>query len=165
MVSREIEKLQSSIQTLCRSANPLGKIMDYVQVCVGLGAQRTIYTPGMLQSAQCHIVPLPPPDVYSSGHSIPYVALVALPENDFYYSEYMSWVQPGNEAIPQLQQALLNPLTAEGTYVYGFCEIDFLTEQQSSILDETLLKKFSSLNMFYHDFRNHLPGICFCAVV
>ncbi len=32
MVSREIERLQSSIQTLCRSANPLGKIMDYVQV-------------------------------------------------------------------------------------------------------------------------------------
>ena len=28
----QIEKLQSSIQTLCRSANPLGKIMDYVQV-------------------------------------------------------------------------------------------------------------------------------------
>lgn len=32
MVSKEIQKLQSSIQTLCRSANPLGKIMDYVQV-------------------------------------------------------------------------------------------------------------------------------------
>ena len=28
----QIEKLQASIQTLCKSANPLGKIMDYVQV-------------------------------------------------------------------------------------------------------------------------------------
>jgi TRAF3-interacting protein 1 len=28
----QIEKLQGSIQTLCKSANPLGKIMDYVQV-------------------------------------------------------------------------------------------------------------------------------------
>nr|XP_006825026.1 PREDICTED: TRAF3-interacting protein 1-like [Saccoglossus kowalevskii] len=31
IVSREIEKLRTSIQTLTRSANPLGKIMDYVQ--------------------------------------------------------------------------------------------------------------------------------------
>lgn len=31
LVSKEIEKLQTSIQTLCKSANPLGKIMDYVQ--------------------------------------------------------------------------------------------------------------------------------------
>ncbi|KAG8432552.1 hypothetical protein GDO86_016984 [Hymenochirus boettgeri] len=31
MVTREIEKLRGSIQTLCRSALPLGKIMDYVQ--------------------------------------------------------------------------------------------------------------------------------------
>uniref|UniRef100_F6PY07 TRAF3-interacting protein 1 n=1 Tax=Xenopus tropicalis TaxID=8364 RepID=F6PY07_XENTR len=31
MVTREIEKLRSSIQTLCRSALPLGKIMDYLQ--------------------------------------------------------------------------------------------------------------------------------------
>ena len=30
----QIEKLRSSIQTLTRSANPLGKIMDYVQVGV-----------------------------------------------------------------------------------------------------------------------------------
>ena len=28
----QIEKLQASIQTLCKSANPLGKIMDYMQV-------------------------------------------------------------------------------------------------------------------------------------
>jgi hypothetical protein len=28
----KIEKLRESIQTLCRSANPLGKIMDYIQV-------------------------------------------------------------------------------------------------------------------------------------
>ena len=34
LVSKEIEKLQTSIQTLCKSANPLGKIMDYVQVGV-----------------------------------------------------------------------------------------------------------------------------------
>ena len=32
MVQREIEKLKGSIQTLTRSANPLGKIMDFVQV-------------------------------------------------------------------------------------------------------------------------------------
>ncbi|CAH1774193.1 unnamed protein product [Owenia fusiformis] len=31
MVQREIDKLRTSIQTLTRSANPLGKIMDYVQ--------------------------------------------------------------------------------------------------------------------------------------
>ncbi|XP_021502564.1 TRAF3-interacting protein 1 isoform X1 [Meriones unguiculatus] len=31
IVSREIEKLRSSIQTLCKSALPLGKIMDYIQ--------------------------------------------------------------------------------------------------------------------------------------
>lgn len=31
MVSKEIERLQGSIQSLTRSANPLGKIMDYVQ--------------------------------------------------------------------------------------------------------------------------------------
>ncbi|XP_074120534.1 TRAF3-interacting protein 1 isoform X7 [Sminthopsis crassicaudata] len=31
IVSKEIEKLRTSIQTLCRSALPLGKIMDYIQ--------------------------------------------------------------------------------------------------------------------------------------
>ncbi|XP_069472113.1 TRAF3-interacting protein 1 isoform X1 [Ambystoma mexicanum] len=31
LVSKEIEKLRTSIQTLCRSALPLGKIMDYIQ--------------------------------------------------------------------------------------------------------------------------------------
>ncbi|CAI9548603.1 unnamed protein product [Staurois parvus] len=31
MVTKEIEKLRSSIQILCRSALPLGKIMDYIQ--------------------------------------------------------------------------------------------------------------------------------------
>ncbi|XP_059962303.1 TRAF3-interacting protein 1 isoform X9 [Mesoplodon densirostris] len=31
IVSKEIEKLRGSIQTLCRSALPLGKIMDYIQ--------------------------------------------------------------------------------------------------------------------------------------
>ncbi|XP_007452949.1 PREDICTED: TRAF3-interacting protein 1 isoform X2 [Lipotes vexillifer] len=31
VVSKEIEKLRVSIQTLCRSALPLGKIMDYIQ--------------------------------------------------------------------------------------------------------------------------------------
>ncbi|XP_066543925.1 TRAF3-interacting protein 1 isoform X7 [Amia ocellicauda] len=31
LVSRDIEKLRSSIQTVCRSALPLGKIMDYIQ--------------------------------------------------------------------------------------------------------------------------------------
>ncbi|KAF7655582.1 hypothetical protein LDENG_00053780 [Lucifuga dentata] len=31
LVSREIEKLRSSIQTVCRSTLPLGKIMDYIQ--------------------------------------------------------------------------------------------------------------------------------------
>lgn len=31
LVAKEIERLQSSIQSLTRSANPLGKIMDYVQ--------------------------------------------------------------------------------------------------------------------------------------
>uniref|UniRef100_A0A4W3I0S9 TRAF3-interacting protein 1 n=1 Tax=Callorhinchus milii TaxID=7868 RepID=A0A4W3I0S9_CALMI len=30
-VAKEIEKLRTSIQTLCRSALPLGKIMDYIQ--------------------------------------------------------------------------------------------------------------------------------------
>ncbi|XP_069790406.1 TRAF3-interacting protein 1 isoform X2 [Narcine bancroftii] len=30
-VTKEIEKLRTSIQTLCRSALPLGKIMDYIQ--------------------------------------------------------------------------------------------------------------------------------------
>ncbi|KAG7463809.1 hypothetical protein MATL_G00180510 [Megalops atlanticus] len=31
LVSREMERLRSSIQTVCRSALPLGKIMDYIQ--------------------------------------------------------------------------------------------------------------------------------------
>lgn len=31
LVAKEIERLQTSIQSLTRSANPLGKIMDYVQ--------------------------------------------------------------------------------------------------------------------------------------
>ncbi|XP_068959227.1 TRAF3-interacting protein 1 isoform X8 [Petaurus breviceps papuanus] len=31
IVSKEIKKLRTSIQTLCRSALPLGKIMDYIQ--------------------------------------------------------------------------------------------------------------------------------------
>lgn len=31
IVSKEIEKLRVSIQTLCKSALPLGKIMDYIQ--------------------------------------------------------------------------------------------------------------------------------------
>uniref|UniRef100_UPI003AB0FF5F TRAF3-interacting protein 1 isoform X1 n=1 Tax=Centroberyx gerrardi TaxID=166262 RepID=UPI003AB0FF5F len=31
LVSREIERLRSSIQTVCRSTLPLGKIMDYIQ--------------------------------------------------------------------------------------------------------------------------------------
>lgn len=31
LVQREVEKLRGSIQTLTRSANPLGKIMDYLQ--------------------------------------------------------------------------------------------------------------------------------------
>ncbi|PNJ34900.1 TRAF3IP1 isoform 2 [Pongo abelii] len=31
IVSKEIEKLRTSIQTLCKSALPLGKIMDYIQ--------------------------------------------------------------------------------------------------------------------------------------
>lgn len=30
-MSKEIEKLRVSIQTLCKSALPLGKIMDYIQ--------------------------------------------------------------------------------------------------------------------------------------
>jgi TRAF3-interacting protein 1 len=30
-VQKEVDKLRGSIQTLTRSANPLGKIMDYVQ--------------------------------------------------------------------------------------------------------------------------------------
>ena len=35
MVRKEVEKLQKGIQTLCQSTNPLGKIMDYVQVSSG----------------------------------------------------------------------------------------------------------------------------------
>ncbi|KAI9535170.1 TRAF3-interacting protein 1 [Dissostichus eleginoides] len=31
IVSREIERLRTSIQTVCRSTLPLGKIMDYIQ--------------------------------------------------------------------------------------------------------------------------------------
>ena len=31
MVQKEIDKLRSTIQTLTRSANPLGKIMDFIQ--------------------------------------------------------------------------------------------------------------------------------------
>ena len=31
LVQKEIDKLRHSIQTLTRSANPLGKIMDFVQ--------------------------------------------------------------------------------------------------------------------------------------
>jgi len=31
LAQKEIEKLRNSIQTLCRSAHPLGKIMDYLQ--------------------------------------------------------------------------------------------------------------------------------------
>ena len=34
LVAKEIEKLQSGIQALCRSTTPLGKIVDYVQVSV-----------------------------------------------------------------------------------------------------------------------------------
>ena len=32
LVQKEVSKLQFSIQSLCQTANPLGKIMDYVQV-------------------------------------------------------------------------------------------------------------------------------------
>ena len=32
LVRKEVERLQGSIQSLCQAANPLGKIMDYVQV-------------------------------------------------------------------------------------------------------------------------------------
>lgn len=32
LVQKEVSKLQNSIQSLCQTANPLGKIMDYVQV-------------------------------------------------------------------------------------------------------------------------------------
>ena len=32
LVRKEVERLQASIQSLCQAANPLGKIMDYVQV-------------------------------------------------------------------------------------------------------------------------------------
>lgn len=31
LVTREIERLRSSIQTVCRNTLPLGKIMDYIQ--------------------------------------------------------------------------------------------------------------------------------------
>lgn len=31
LVVREIERLRTSIQSVCRSALPLGKIMDYIQ--------------------------------------------------------------------------------------------------------------------------------------
>lgn len=31
LVVREIERLQTSVQSVCRSALPLGKIMDYIQ--------------------------------------------------------------------------------------------------------------------------------------
>lgn len=31
VVAKEMEKLRASIQTLCRSALPLGKVMDYLQ--------------------------------------------------------------------------------------------------------------------------------------
>ena len=31
MVQKDIDRLRASIQTLTRSANPLGKIMDYIQ--------------------------------------------------------------------------------------------------------------------------------------
>lgn len=31
MVTREIERLRSSIQMVCRNTLPLGKIMDYIQ--------------------------------------------------------------------------------------------------------------------------------------
>ena len=39
MVRKEVEKLQKGIQTLCQSTNPLGKIMDYVQVSNGCAVQ------------------------------------------------------------------------------------------------------------------------------
>lgn len=31
LVGREMERLRGSVQTVCRSALPLGKIMDYIQ--------------------------------------------------------------------------------------------------------------------------------------
>lgn len=31
LVSREVERLRVSVQTVCRSALPLGRIMDYIQ--------------------------------------------------------------------------------------------------------------------------------------
>lgn len=44
MVSEEVEKLRSSIQTLCRTANPLGKIVDYVQEDVdAMQAEMTLW--------------------------------------------------------------------------------------------------------------------------
>ena len=33
IIEKEVKTLQRSIQDLCQSANPLGKMMDYVQVC------------------------------------------------------------------------------------------------------------------------------------
>lgn len=32
LVAKEIERFRTSIQALTRSANPLGKVMDYIQV-------------------------------------------------------------------------------------------------------------------------------------
>lgn len=44
IVSEEVEKLRSSIQTLCRTANPLGKIVDYVQEDVdAMQAEMTLW--------------------------------------------------------------------------------------------------------------------------
>lgn len=43
LIAKEIEKLQSGIQALCRSTTPLGKIMDYVQVSAHVGVQTCVH--------------------------------------------------------------------------------------------------------------------------
>lgn len=42
LVRKEVERLQGSIQSLCQTANPLGKIMDYVHVRPALQPLLTI---------------------------------------------------------------------------------------------------------------------------
>ena len=44
-MEKEVKTLQGSIQSLCQSANPLGKMMDYVQVHIGGGRDYWFFLP------------------------------------------------------------------------------------------------------------------------
>ncbi len=92
-------------------------------------------------------------------HCTVYAHVQARPHNALHFHLYMYLLAYSGLHIisPPNQQTYLNPLTpAAIDYVLG--EIDFSTEckVQFLLVYETFLQEFTSLDTFYHDFRNHV---------